>query len=150
MESSCLHCGEHFQENATFCPNCGKHRRTGLEIWGGGGGGGHEFARLAPKTREPLGGFGAMFPREILNNGVSLMPFPAFRCGFLCMEKVTNEKKILRILVKQNMNRKIARILSKIARLINISDPPPAPPARTSMVGKSFSTVSALKFFLNK
>ena len=50
------------------------------------------------------------------------MPFAAFWCGFLCMEQVTNEKKILRILVKQNMNRKIARILSKIARLINISD----------------------------
>ena len=52
------------------------------------------------------------------------------------MEQVTNEKKILRILVKQNMNRKIARILSKIARLIYIFDytggavapcPPPAP-----------------------
>ena len=28
------------------------------------------------------------------------MPFPAFWCGFLCMEQVTNEKKILRILVK--------------------------------------------------
>ena len=41
------------------------------------------------------------------------MPFPAFWCGFL--EQVTNEKKILRILVKQNINRKIARILSKIA-----------------------------------
>ena len=38
------------------------------------------------------------------------------------MEQVTNEKKILRILVKENMNRKITRILSKIARLINISD----------------------------
>ena len=50
------------------------------------------------------------------------MPFPTFWCGFLCMEQVTNEKKILRILVKQNMNRKIGRILSKIARLINISD----------------------------
>ena len=52
------------------------------------------------------------------------MPFSAFWCGFLCMEQMTNEKKILRVLVKQNMNRKIARmrILSKIARLINISD----------------------------
>ena len=28
------------------------HKRTGLEIFGGGG---HEFARLAPKAREPLG-----------------------------------------------------------------------------------------------
>ena len=68
-----------------------------------------------------------MLPREILNNRVSLMLFPAFWCGFLCMEKVTNEKKILRVLVKQNMNRKIARILSKIAQLINISDPPCPP-----------------------
>ena len=50
------------------------------------------------------------------------MPFSAFWCGFLCMGQVTNEKKILRILVKQNMNRKIARLLSKIAQLINISD----------------------------
>ena len=50
------------------------------------------------------------------------MPFRAFWCGFLCKEQVTNEKKILRILVKQNMNRKIARLLSKIARLINIFD----------------------------
>ena len=40
------------------------------------------------------------------------MPFPAFSCGFLCMEQATNEKKIL-ILVKQNMNKKIARLLSK-------------------------------------
>ena len=96
------------------------HRRTGLEIWGGGGG--HEFSRLAPKAREPLGGLAAMLPRKILKNRVFLMPFPAFWCGFLCMEQVTSEKKILRILVKQNMNRKIARILSKIARLINIFD----------------------------
>ena len=71
-----------------------------------------------------------MLPRDFFNNRVSLMPLPAFWCGFLCMEKVTNEKKILRILVKQNMNRKIARILSKIARLINISDPPPPCPPR--------------------
>ena len=80
---------------------------------GGGGGGGHEFARLAPKVREPLGGSGGMLPRKISKNRVSLMPFPAFWCGFLCMEQVTNEKKILRILVKQNMNRKIARPFSK-------------------------------------
>ena len=38
------------------------HGRTGLEILGGG----HEFARPAPKAREPLGGSGAMLPREIL------------------------------------------------------------------------------------
>ena len=56
---------------------------------------------------------GGMLPGKILKNRVSLMPFPAFWCGFLCMEQVTNKKKILRILVKQNMNRKIARLLSK-------------------------------------
>ena len=58
-------------------------------------------------------GVGGMLPRKILKNRVSLMPFPAFWCGFLCMKQVTNEKKILRILVKQKMNRKIARLLSK-------------------------------------
>ena len=67
------------------------HRRTRLEILGGG----HEFSPLAATVRE-------------LKNRVSLMLFPAFWCGFLCMEQVINEKKILRILVKQNMNRKIA------------------------------------------
>ena len=41
------------------------------------------------------------------------MSFSAFSCGFICMEQVTNEKKILGILVKQNMNRKIALLLSK-------------------------------------
>ena len=63
-----------------------------------------------------------MLPRKILKNRISLMPFPAFWCGFLCMEQVTNEKRILGILVKQNMNRRIARLLSKIAQLINISN----------------------------
>ena len=58
----------------------------------------------------------------MLKNRVSLMPFPAFWCGFLCMEQVTNEKKILRILVKQNMNRKIALLLSK-----NCPQLPPLP-----------------------
>ena len=84
------------------------HRRTGLEILGG-------RTRICP-TRAfggSLGGSGGMLRRKILKNRVSLMPFPAFWCGFLCMEQVTNEKKILRILVKQNMNRKIARLLSK-------------------------------------
>ena len=50
------------------------------------------------------------------------MAFPAFWCGFLFMEQVTNEKKILKILVKQNMKRKIPWLLSKIAQLINVSD----------------------------
>ena len=59
------------------------HRRTGLEIFGGGGR--HEFARLAPKAREPLGGSGSMLPWKILKNRVSLMPFPVFSsviCSF--------------------------------------------------------------------
>ena len=82
-----------------------------------------------------------MLPRKVLKNRVSLMSFPAFWCGFLCMEQVTNEKKVLRILVKQNMNRKIARLFSKNCSLINISDktggqlpPPPAPYAYVSRV----------------
>ena len=58
-----------------------RHRRTDLEILGGGGR--QEFARLAPKAREPLGGSGGTLPRKILKNRVSLMPFPAFWCGFL-------------------------------------------------------------------
>ena len=88
-----------------------KHRRTGLEIWGGGADMNLPDSR---RRRENLGGGGGgMLPRKILKNRVSLMPFPAFWCGFLCMEQVTNEKKILRILVKQNMNRKIALLLSK-------------------------------------
>ena len=86
------------------------HKRTGLEIFLGGWGG-HEFARLAPKAREHLGGSRGMRPRKILKNRVSLMTFSAFWCGFLCMEQVINEKGILRILVKQNVNRKIARLL---------------------------------------
>ena len=79
----------------------------GLEIFGGGG------ADTNLKAQEPLGESEVMLPKKILKNRVSLMPFSAFWCGFLCMEQVTNEKKILRILVKQNMNRKIARLLSK-------------------------------------
>ena len=87
----------------------------GLRKFFFGGGGEHEFARLVPKARESLGGSGGMLPRKILKNRVSLMAFPALWCGFLCIEQVTHEKEILRILVKQNMNR-------KIARLINVSD----------------------------
>ena len=55
------------------------------------------------------------------------------------MEQVTNEKKILGILMKQNLNRKIAGLLSKIGRLINISDytggaaTPPLSPLSTLM-----------------
>ena len=39
------------------------HRRTSLEIWGGGG---HEFC----PAREPLGGSGAMLPRKMLKNSL--------------------------------------------------------------------------------
>ena len=74
------------------------------------------------RRRENLYRGPAACSRKILKNRVSLMLFPAFWCGFLCMEQVTNEKKILRILVKQNMNRKIARLLSKNCPIINISD----------------------------
>ena len=50
------------------------------------------------------------------------MPFPVFWSGFLCIEEVMNEMKILGILMKQNQNRKIAQLLSKMSQLINISD----------------------------
>ena len=50
------------------------------------------------------------------------MPFPAFWSGFLCIEQLMNEKKVLGTFMKQNLNRKIAQLLSKFARLINISD----------------------------
>ena len=73
------------------------HRRTGLKI----------------SAQEPLGGSGGMLRREILKNRFSLMPFPAFWTGCLCRMQVTNGKKILRILVKQNLNKKIARLLSR-------------------------------------
>ena len=90
------------------------HRRTSLKI----------LTRIcltrAEGARTSRGVWGPA-PRKILKNSVSLMPFPAFWSGFLCMEQVTNEKKILRILVKQNMNRKIARLLSKNCPT-NISD----------------------------
>ena len=36
------------------------------------------------------------------------MPFSAFLSMCLCMEQVMNEKKISGILMKQNLNRKIA------------------------------------------
>ena len=41
-----------------------EHRRTRLEIWGGGRGGVHESARLTPNAREPLGGPGACSPGD--------------------------------------------------------------------------------------
>ena len=49
-----------------------------------------------------------MLLQEILKNRVSLKPLSAFLSGFLCIEQVTNEKKLLGILVKQNLNRNIA------------------------------------------
>ena len=65
-----------------------------------------------------------------MKNRVSLMSFPAFWCGFLGVEQVTNEKKILRILVKQNMNRKIARLSCPPSPA-----PPPAPYAYDYKIG---------------
>ena len=88
------------------------HSRMGLEIWGGA----DTNLPDSRQRRENLYGVQGMLSRKILKNRVSLMPFPAFWCGFLCMEQVTNEKKILRILVKQNMNRKIAQLVSKNCR----------------------------------
>ena len=38
------------------------------------------------------------------------MPFHAFLIGFLWLEQVMNENKILGILMKQNLNMKIARL----------------------------------------
>ena len=74
-----------------------RHKRTGLEILGGR----HESARLALKARKPLKGSGGMLPRNILKNRVSLMLFPVFWSGFLCIEQVMNEKKILGILMNE-------------------------------------------------
>ena len=41
------------------------------------------------------------------------MQFPAFLSGFLCIEQVINEKKILGIIIKQSLNRKIAGLFGK-------------------------------------
>ena len=43
----------------------------------------------------------------------SLISFPVSWSGFLWIEQVVNEMKILGILIKQNLNGKIARLLSK-------------------------------------
>ena len=88
------------------------HRCAGLEFFFFGGGG--DLPDSCRRREDLKAGSRGIFLQKILKNRVFLMPFPAFWCGFLCMEQVTNEKKILRILVKQNMNRKIS--------LINISD----------------------------
>ena len=89
-----------------------EHRRTGLEIFWGAAMNLPDSHSRAEGARTSKGVHGAL-PREILKNRVSLMPFPAFWCEFLCKEQVTNENKILRILVKQDLNRKIAQLLSK-------------------------------------
>ena len=85
------------------------HRRTGLEILGGQ----TRICLTRAEDARTSRGVRDMLSRKSFKSRVSLMPFPAFWCEFLCMEQVTNEKKILRILVKRNMNRKIARLLSK-------------------------------------
>ena len=41
-----------------------------------------------------------MLSREMLKNGVFLMPFPEFLSAFLCIGQMMNEKKIFR-----NMNK---------------------------------------------
>ena len=81
------------------------HRRTGLEIFGKGGE--HEFSQLVPKARERLGASGGMLRRKILKIDSCVLVW------VLCIKQVTNEKKILRILVKRNLNRKIVRLFSK-------------------------------------
>ena len=49
--------------------------------------------------------------REVLKNRVlTVMPFPAF---WSRLQHVTNEKKILEILLKQNLTGKIGRLSSK-------------------------------------
>ena len=45
------------------------------------------------RRENPKGGPGACSQGKFLKNRVSLMAFPAFWCGFLCMEQVPNEKK---------------------------------------------------------
>ena len=61
----------------------------------------YESARLALKARKPLEGSRGMLHWKILKNRVSLMPFRAFWSGFLYIEQVMNEKKILVILMNK-------------------------------------------------
>ena len=97
------------------------YRPTGLEMCVGGGGGGQESARLALKPREPLGGSGVKHPRKILKNRVSLMPSPAFCSGVLYIDQVMKEKKILEILMKENLKRKIAQLLLSVSGCFSIA-----------------------------
>ena len=87
------------------------HGHTRLEILGGW----QESALFMLKAPGPIGGFEGMLPERnlIRENSVFLMPFPGFLSGFFCIEQVTNEKKILGISMKQNLNRKIAQLFSK-------------------------------------
>ena len=67
-------------------------RNIGVRVWKFLRGG-HESARIAPKTREPLRGPAECSPK-ILKNSAFLMPLPAFWSGFLCIEELMNEKKV--------------------------------------------------------
>ena len=69
------------------------HGHTRLEILGGW----QESALFMLKAPGPIGGFVGMLSERnlIWKNSVFLMPFPGFLSGFLCIEQVTNEKKIL-------------------------------------------------------
>ena len=69
----------------------------------------HEPARLAPKAREPLEGSRGHAPPENFEKQILLMKFSAFSNWFLCIEQVMNEKEILGVLMKQNLNKKTAR-----------------------------------------
>ena len=78
------------------------HRRTGLEIFGRGGGADTNLPDSCRRRARTSRAVRGNAPQENFEKRVFLMPFPAFWCGFLCMEQVTNEKKILRTLVKQH------------------------------------------------
>ena len=84
-------------------PAKNKHGRTGLEIFGGAG---HESARIAPpKVREPLG-VRRHALREILKNRV-FNAISSVLEWVLCIEQLMNEKKVLGILMKQNLTGKL-------------------------------------------
>ena len=48
-----------------------------------------------------------MLPRKVSKNRVPLMPFPVFWSGFLCIEQVMNEKKILGISMNKTYTGKL-------------------------------------------
>ena len=79
-------------------------RRTGLEIFFLGGGRTRTFGGGGVREHVPS----ENFEKWGLFNAISCV-----LVWVLCMEQVTNEKKMLKILVKQNPNRKILRLSGK-------------------------------------